>query len=81
MGREWNVCLWEIPDNCSGLNICHEIAHADTEGFGDSYQRVNRYIRFTTLNLTDVIGMKVGKLGEFFVRQTGRFAIQSNRVA
>ena len=47
----------------SGSNIRDKIAHADSEGLGDSHQRVDRYIRFTALDLPNVIRMKVRKLG------------------
>ena len=65
-------------DRRDRLDVCHEIAHTNAKGFGNSYQSVQRDVGFAPLNLANVIGMEVCKFGQLFMRQARGFSVESD---
>jgi hypothetical protein len=64
----WSYNLGDLERSRSyWLDICHKVTHANAEGFGDPYQRVEGDIGLAAFHFTDIIGVQVGKLSESLV--------------
>jgi hypothetical protein len=62
-------------------SVTHQVAQTHVQSRGDSRQRVRRDIFFTALNVTDVIAVKIGFLGQFLLAPFENSAMLSDVLA
>jgi hypothetical protein len=58
------------------LNITHQVAQMHFQGCRDSHQRIDGNIFFATLNIADVIVVKVGFFSQFLLTPFHALAIR-----